>query len=228
MNPARALSAIAAFLLLVTACTNLPAPNETRDASTTTTTRQGEARAPLLVLLDQDRAVVVVDQKGDVLERYDPPPDVRYAQPIWGSPDTIVSARIAIDDIQLIATRLGGDLEWSVQFPTTRFYYLPRPGGETTTVATLRVDDGDGGLIAEVVAGSDSVNTVSSGSPFYVSWDPVGDRLATHVGGNRLDIFDDGSETISAAADGYQAPVWLEQGLATLRTTAGETYLSLW
>ncbi|VAW07944.1 hypothetical protein MNBD_ACTINO01-1049 [hydrothermal vent metagenome] len=224
MDRTRALPIVAALLLVVAACTNLPALNDT----TTTEAQSGEAPMALLLLLDQDNAVVVVDRKGTVIERSDPPPDVRYAQPIWGSSETIVRAQIAIDDNRLIATRLGGGSEWSVQLPTVPFYYLAQPGNEIPTVVSLRTDDRAGGLIAEVIAGPSSVDTVSNESPFYMSWDPTSNRLATHVGGDRLDIVDGGSETISTTANGFQAPVWLEEGLVTLRTGSGETFLTLW
>ncbi len=225
MDRTRTLPIVAALLVVVAACTNLPALDDT----TTIEDRSDEATTePLLLLLDQDNAVVVVDRKGTVIERYDPPPDVRYAQPIWGSSETIVRAQIAIDDNRLIATRLGGDEEWSVQLPTVPFYYLAQPGNEIPTVVSLRTDDRAGGLIAEVVTGPSSVDTVSNGSPFYMSWDPTSNRLATHVGGDRLDIVDGSSETISTTSNGFQAPVWLEEGLVTLRTGSGETFLTLW
>ena len=227
MDRFRTLSLVAALTLVAAACTSLPSADDTLDQTTVATETEDEAAPSLLLVLDQDNAIVVVDQEGTVVERYDPPPDVRYAQPIWASADTIVSARIAIDDNRLIATRVGGDEVWNVQFTTAPFYYLARVG-EETTVVSLRNNKEAGGLIAEVVDGSGSVDAVGDESPFYMSWDPGSDRLATHVGGGRLDIFDGSTETISTTAGGFQAPVWLDRGIATLRTSAGETFLSIW
>ncbi len=90
MNRVRSLPVVGALVLVIAACTNLPAPDATRGGAQGAQEQQDESVA-LLVVLDQDYAIVVI-------ERYDPPPDVGYAQPIWASPNTIVSARITIDD----------------------------------------------------------------------------------------------------------------------------------
>jgi hypothetical protein len=229
MDRFRILSFAAALAIVAAACTSLPLADDARDQSTTTPERADDEALPsLLLVLDQDDAIVVVDQGGDVVERYDPPPDVRYVQPIWASADTFVSAQIAIDDNRLIARRVGGDEEWNVQFTTAPFYYLARVDTEETTVVSLRNNDEAAGLIAEIVDGSGLVDAVSDESPFYMSWEPGSGRLATHVGGDRLDILDGSAETISTSAGGFQAPVWLDRGLATLRTSSGETFLSIW
>lgn len=97
MSRVGSLPVVAALVLVIAACTNLPAPDATRGGAQGAQEQQDESVA-LLVVLDQDNAIVVIDRQGEVIERYDPPPDVRYAQPIWASPNTIVSARIVIDD----------------------------------------------------------------------------------------------------------------------------------
>jgi len=223
----RTSAVIAVIALLGASCSGV---SRDRDSENVTTTTREQADTPVsvnLAVLDQDGSIVVVDIDGTMVERRDPLPDERYTQPIWASSSTIVSARIGIGGNRLMAFSLGGNETWSVELATPPFFYLARPTSGVPTVVSLRSDNGDG-LVAEIIGGSDTLETVGTGSPFYMSWDPSSDRLATHVGGGRLDIFDGSSETISTAADGFQAPVWLEPGLVTLRTGTGETVLSLW
>ncbi len=186
------------------------------------------ASRPLLVVLDQDDSIVVIEEDGSVVDRYDPPPDVRYTQPIWASSEVIVAGQIAIDDNQLFATRVGVGEEWSVRLPTPPFYYLAKAVAGEVTVVSLRNDTDSNGLIAEIVDGSGSIDLLGDESPFYMSWDPNSDRLAAHVAGERIDVVDGGIETISTSTGVFHAPVWLADGLATLETRDGTTFLSIW
>jgi len=223
----RTSAVIAVIALLGASCSGVSGDPDSENVTPTTREQTDTPVSVNLAVLDQDGSIVIVDIDGTMVERRDPLPDERYTQPIWASSSTIVSARIGIGSTRLMAFSLGGDEVWGVELATPPFFYLAQPGSGAPTVVSLRSDDG-GDLVAEIVGGSDALDTVGTGSPFYMSWDPSSARLATHVGGGRLDIFDGDSETISTAADGFQAPVWLEAGLATLRTGTGETFLSLW
>ncbi len=214
MKQRRVAGLIAALSIVAVACT-----------ATSTESRSG---ASTLAILDQDNAVVIVDQDGDVVERYDPPPDIRYVQPIWASSDVVVHAQAGPGDNRLTATRLGGEEVWSVEFATPPFYYLASPDDGSTRVVSLRSGDIAGGLVAEVVSGSGSVDAAGNESPFYMSWDPTGRRLATHVGGERLDVRDSGVTTVVESTGPYQAPVWLDSGLVTLRRAGTANVLSIW
>lgn len=214
MKQLRVAGLIAALSLVAAACTT----GSTNDP----------ASEPVLVILDQDSAVVIVEPDGDVVERYDPPPDVRYVQPIWSSRDTVIRSQIAPDDNRLTATRIGGEEVWSVEFATPPFYYLASPDEQSTTVISLRNNETSTGLIAELISGPESVDTVSDEAPFYMTWEPNGNRLATHIGDERLEIKAGRTETVLESTGRYQAPLWLERGLVTLRTQGDRTFLSVW
>lgn len=197
-------------------------------AACTTGSTDDPASEPALVILDQESAVVIVEPDGHPIDRYDPPLDVRYLQPIWASSDVVVRAQAGPDANRLTATRLGGEEVWSVEFATPPFYYLASPDDESTKVISLRNNEISGGLIAEVLSGSGSVDTVGDESPFYMSWDPGGRRLASHIGGERLDVSDGDVETVVESTGTYQAPVWLDRGLITLRRSGSTVFLSVW
>jgi hypothetical protein len=186
-----------------------------------------EGEAPL-VILDVDGAVVVVTPNGEEVERFDPEEGAQYFQPIWASPDTVVRAQIAQDDNRLIASQIDGGDVWSVEFATAPFFYLASPDPAGTTVVSLRNNDRAAGLIAEVVDGSEPVEIVGQEAPFYMSWAPDGATLATHAGGTRLDVRAGTIETIGDPTGRFQAPVWLNDGLVTIRSQGLRTFLAVW
>lgn len=200
---------LSAFALLAGACSS---------------TRQGD----VLLILDEGAAVVIVNPDGGVVERFEPASDAAYFQPIWASTDTFVRAETSPQGNHLAAIRIGGEEVWDVEFATPPFYYLASLKEDSATVILLRNNDFSPGLVAEVVSGVGSVDPVGNGAPFYMTWDPDSDRFATHVGAVRLDVHAEITETISDSAGMFQAPVWLEAGLVTLRTENTRTFLSLW
>ncbi len=197
-------------------------------AACTTGATDDPPSEPVLVILDQDSRVVIVEPDGNVIERYDPSPDGRYVQPIWSSRDTVIRSQIAPNDNRLTATRIGGEEVWSVELATPPFYYLASPDEQSTTVISLRNNETSTGLIAELISGSESVDAISDEAPFYMTWEPNGDRLAAHIGAERLEINYGRIETVLESTGGYQAPLWLERGLVTLRTQGESTFLSVW
>jgi hypothetical protein len=117
---------------------------------------------------------------------------------------------------------------WSVDLDTPPFYYLPAPDPDTTTVVSLRNKLDSAGLVIERISTEGAPTTIADESPFYASWNPDDGRLASHVGDIRVDVTGLSTETINAEASGFQAPVWLENGLITLRTRGGDTYVTFW
>lgn len=209
MKRIRVAALVGVFLLVVGACTT-------------------ETNGAPLVILDSAGAVVIVNPDGEEIERFDPKAGARYFQPIWASADTVVRAQISQGNNRLIAAQVDGQEVWSVEFATAPFFYLASPAPEGTTVVSLRNNDAAAGLIAEVVDGSDPVEVVGKDAPFYMTWAPDGSRLATHAGGDRLDVRDTTTETIDNVTGRFQAPVWLDDGLVTLRTRGVRTFLAVW
>jgi len=209
MKRFRLAGVVVVFVVIVAACTT-----ETKDAP--------------LVLLDKEGAVAIVAPDGEEVGRFEPQDGAQYFQPIWASADTVVRAQIAPGDNRLIATRVGGEEVWSIQFATAPFFYLASPDPAITTVVSLRNNDQAAGLIAEVVDGSLPVEVVGEEAPFYMTWAPDGAGLATHAGGSRLDVRTTTTETIGDPTGGFQAPVWLNDGLVTLRTEGVRTFLAVW
>ncbi|HDH27170.1 MAG TPA: hypothetical protein ENH00_13415, partial [Actinobacteria bacterium] len=209
MKRVRVVAVFSVFLLVVGACTT-----ESDDAP--------------LVILDSAGAVAIVTSTGEEIERFDPKAGARYFQPIWASADTVVRAQIAQGDNRLIATQISGQEVWNVEFATAPFFYLASPDPESTTVVSLRNNEAAAGLIAEVVDGSDSVEVVGKDAPFYMTWEPDGSTLATHSGGSRLDVRATTTVTIDSLTGRFQAPVWLDDGLVTLRTQGARTFLAVW
>jgi hypothetical protein len=223
---------IAALLLglaLVTAaCTTSQDQDASPPVPKNSTTVPEQSESALLLITDAAGAVVVIEDNGTVIETIEPTTGIRYSQPIWASPGTIVYAQIAPEDNRLEALRLGGDTVWSVELDTPPFYYLAAPTSDAPTVVSLRNKADNSGLIIEQITAGASPLTLSEEAPFYASWNPTDGRLASHVGDARLDITGSATETIDTTASGFQAPVWLTAGLVSLRDRGDDTYLTLW
>jgi hypothetical protein len=193
-----------------------------------TTTTLADFETARLIVSDPSGAVVIIDSSGRTIERFDPPSGAIFTQPIWTSSDTIVYSQAAEGDNRLEAFRVDGSSVWSVPLDTHPFFYLAAPNSATPTLLSLRNNTDRPGLITERISGPDSIEVVSIESPIYASWSPVDSRFASHIGDARLDVTGRSTDTISTAAEGFQAPVWLPSGLVTLRTHGGDTFLSQW
>ncbi|NHZ70920.1 MAG: hypothetical protein GWP18_04695 [Proteobacteria bacterium] len=228
MSLLRVVIILAVITLIGAACT------ATRNVATSTTEvsqAQDAGTTPTdvrLLTLDLEGAIHVVSVTGDEIETIVAADGSRFTQPIWSTQDTIVATEISSSESYLTSTRVGGDELWRTALSTPPFYYIASGGPDRVSILSLRNNDGSTGLIAETFTENGVVATIGDESPFYMSWSPAGDEFATHVGDRRLDVHTNGIETISSSASMYQAPVWLDDGLVTLRTNGSNTFLSLW
>ena len=172
----------------------------------------------------------MVDASGSEIGFVDAPSAASFRQPVFAADGSILVAETGPAGDALV--RLAGDdlreLSRS-EFASPPFYYHPSKGVPFRSTS-LRNDEAGGGLVIEQVSDDGSVDGVARVAPFYSSWEPEGDRVATHVATSRLEIRSpDGSVEVVVDGTGvYQAPVWTPGGVLTLRTIDGEQRLSRW
>jgi hypothetical protein len=176
-------------------------------------------------------AIVVYDANGDEVLHTDPPEGHTYHQPTWLDDSTIVFADASdVGDHALFAVDADGSgVVWRAKMETVPFYFSPAPAGSAFGTTSLRNDPSGSGLIAELIDETGNVTELSNESPLYTSWSPLGKALAIHIAGQHLDVQrEDETETILSETGLFQTPVWVEEGLVTLRTVSGIQRLSLW
>ncbi len=163
--------------------------------------------------------------------RIEPSEGSIFRQPTWLDVSTIVFSEVSeTGDHSLIATDAEtGEVVWRAEMKTSPFYFLPAPIGSPYATTSLRNDPAGTGLVAELVGRSGEITALSDESPFYTSWSPDGQQLAIHIAGRRLDVAGaTGTATIASLTGLFQAPVWVDSGLMTLRTVEGLQSLAVW
>jgi len=229
MNVSRLFAIIAAVVLVAAACTTAsPRTTSTETSASTSTTEEPSVSSPPLLILDEEGTILVLSGEGEEIATITPATGFRFTQPIWTTSETILAAEISPTENYVTATEASGEQLWRTAFTTPPFYYVASPGNAAPTVLSLRNNDTSTGLIAEAMNSDGVVRPIGDESPFYMSWDPRGRRFATHVGGTRVDVDSDPPETILETTALFQAPIWLDDGLAVLRTSGSTIFLSLW
>lgn len=229
MNVSRKFIFGAAIALVAAACTTSSTQSTTTTTSdSTSTTEATEDPSSRLVILDPEGTIRIVSDLGEEIDTIAPTEGFRFTQPIWTTSETILATELSPTENYVTATEAGGEQLWRTEFTTPPFYYIASPGDAAPTVLSLRNNDAAPGLIAESIDSEGAVTPIGDESPFYVSWDPRGGRFATHIGGARVDIDSDPPETILETTAMFQAPIWLDDGLAVLRTSGSMIFLSLW
>ena len=223
--------------ILAVACTNEPAtPTTTPDTTTTTslqapTTTTADDLSPELVVSTGD-GIRILDADGLEVTSRQAPEGATYRQPVFTSDGSILVAETdASGSSALIRLSSEDDLaEVSrTEMSSPPFYYHPNAAGPFRSTS-LRNDPNGGGLVIEEVDDAGELTPISRVAPYYSSWDPEGDRVATHVGTERLEIrsSDGSTEVVIDGTGSFQAPMWTDSGVITLRTVDGEQLLSRW
>lgn len=221
---------IAALSILAAGCMNQSEETTTSTVPPSTTTTV--APTPVddrLVVLTTDARVVVLDSALQELSSMAPPEGSRYRQPIWFDSETVLfSEELADGSGALIAAdATTGAIAWRAEMSSSPFYFDQSPDGSATT--SLRNNNAEGGLIAELVTRGGDVSPISNRSPFYSAWSPDGSALATHAGQQTLSVIEDGAtEVILESTGSYQAPSWTPDGLFTLRSNDQTQTLAIW
>lgn len=227
-----------ALCLLVVACsadtgeeTDAASPSST---TTTTTTRLDDASdrsdpGPLaagrLVVVDGSGQVVTIDADGSNPIVLTEPTDVPF-QPTW-SPDgsrVAYATRATAPEVVVADADGGGARRVAVESPS--FYLSWSPDGEQ--LSSLRNSAGGVALdLVDLTPADPIASELDQGAPYWLSWDPRGDRLAAHVGTDRLDVVGvDGEVSSLGVGPGvFRAPDWTEAGLLAIGAEGGQQAL---
>lgn len=214
------------LLLAAGACTNAAEPTTTVGDLTTTV-----ARAPeFMAITSGSGDLVIVDDSGQELLRKPVADGPIFRQPVWLDQGTVAVSATAGTVHRLMAIdSQAGSTTWEVELPTPSFFTLPSPPGGDYATTSLRNNSEGTGLVAELIDPVGSVTLVSEESPFYASWSPDGRQLAIHASGNHLDVrSSDGTDMVARPTGIFQAPVWISEGLVTMRSASGMQTLSIW
>ena len=153
-----------------------------------------------------------------------------YRQPVFAPDGSVLVSETGATDSQALV-RLSPDLAeiTRTERDSPPFYYHPKPDGPFRSTS-LRNDPSGGGLVIEEIVADGTMNVLARTAPYYTSWEPGGDRIATHVETARLEVRSpDGTVDVVVEGTGvYQAPVWTDSGVLTLRTIGGRQHLSRW
>jgi len=182
------------------------------------------------VIATTEGSVVVLDSRLEEVARFDPPDGSAYRQPTWLDRDTVVFAELSeVRDFSLTAVDVeSGETAWRSEMTSSPFFFAPAPLGSEYATTSLRNNPG-ADLISELIDDAGVAVELATESPFYTSWEPSGERLAVHVPGRRVDIIDGAmTQTIVEPSNGFQTPVWLDDGLVLLRDAEAERFLSIW
>ncbi|MEX1037830.1 MAG: hypothetical protein WDZ96_03125 [Acidimicrobiia bacterium] len=224
MSGTRAGARLVCFGLALAACT-------TADVGETTTAPIENTSPGRIVVLDADGDIVTLDPDGANRVAITADGDTAtYFQPVW-SPESSTIAW-SVSDAEGFAVgfaRDDGSERERVDVPGFPFYVNWSPDGEQIGL----LHGGSGGTfdfeLVDMVAGRSSA--LDSGSPYYFSWSPEGDALVVHVGGDRLEIFDESATPtdIGPTSPRFFAPRWAPPGIfylspdgITLRTNEGD------
>lgn len=231
------ISVLAALVLLAAACTDTsgattsPAPvataaTTTAAASTTsTTTAAPVAEVDRLVIITADGNVATMDRDGGSIEVLtdDAGAGLGYFQPTW-SPDaqSIVVSRLDSGAFTLLNFDLAAGTQAELPTQNNAFYVYWSPRGDRVGF----LSNGAAGLeLAIAEFGDDpTAAVIDTGAPFYFSWSPDGEQIATLIGQQRLDVRDAaaGSETTQVAPPGaFLNPAWTDVGLFYVSRIAG-------
>ncbi len=207
------------------------AVSSTSAVPTTTTVASADGPNPpppdvgRLVVLDDDGQVVAMDPDGADPVVLSEAAEVPF-QPIWSPDATRVAYATRSDRPELVVTGADGDSVRRAALQSPAFYLAWSPDGEQ--VSALR--NGSEAVALDVVdLGASDLAAVEldQGAPYWFSWDPEGDRLAAHVGTDRLDVVGADGEIspLGVGPGAFRVPEWTADGLVAVGAEAGQQAL---
>ncbi|CAN5861325.1 PD40 domain-containing protein [soil metagenome] len=192
----------------VAACT-------TADGGEPTTAPIEDTTPGRIVVLDGGGDVVTMDRDGSGrVAITDTGDSVTHFQPVWSPASPTVAWSLADEAGFAVMTAAddGSDRE-RIDVPGFPFYINWSTDGEQIGV----LHAGTGGTfdfkLVDPEAGR--ATTLDSGSPYYFSWSPDSDAVVVHVGGDRLEIFDESATPtdIGPTSPRFSAPRWAPSGI---------------
>lgn len=231
-RPRLLLTALGTLALVAAACTA-----STEDATTTVattaapTTSSAPSPVDRLLVLDLDGNIVTMDPDGSGLAALtdDAGASVGYFQPSW-SPDgrSIVTSRTEGGNFSLVNFDLESRTQSAIATIGNAFYTYWSPKSDRLGYLSTG-PEGMGLSIAEF--GEAPISTsFDTGQPFYFSWSPNGEQLATYIGGQRLEVRDvvRGAAPAPIESPGaFQNPAWTDAGLFYMTSVGGADQLVL-
>lgn len=185
---------LAVAAVLLAAC-SAPPPSATGGRLLVTTARDG------VVLLDPatgDAEVLLADdERSGPLQPTSSPDGSRVAWSTGGAAAAVWSE--------------GGVEEFETPF--VPFYFAWSP--DSRLLALLGNDPAGAGVAGVVLDPADGrVSTLDAAASFFLAWHPDGDRMAVHLGAERLSLLEAGGGQLplDLPAGPYQAPDWLDDG----------------
>lgn len=168
-----------------------------------------------IVVLDSGGDIVTLDPDGsDRVAITDDGDSVTYFQPVWspGSPTLAWSVGDEAGFAVMTARDDGSDRN-RVDVSGFPFYINWSADGEQIGIFHA----GTGGTfdLWLVDPQASSATQLDSGSPYYFSWSPDTDAVVVHVGGDRLEIFDESATPtdIGPTSPRFFSPSWVPSGI---------------
>lgn len=183
-----------------------------------------------LAVVDDGR-VVVMDPDGsnrvDMTDTPDSGPGrAFYFQPTWSPDGTLLAFSEVSPVIRLYIASPGDGTIASLEVDTLPFYMS---WSDRNTLATLR--NGASGLRLETTTPETiegGLTLIDEGAPLYFSWEPGGQRLATHIGTDRLELNEDGAgQPLGPAPGEFQAAAWSDAGIVAVAESGRDQQLSV-
>ena len=178
-----------------------------------------------LVMIDGAGQVVASDPDGSDPVVLAEAAEVPF-QPIWSPDASSVAYATRSDRPEVVVTGADGDSVRRAALQSPAFYLAWSPDGEQ--VSALR--NGSEAVALDVVdLGASDLEAVEldQGAPYWFSWDPEGDRLAAHVGTDRLDVVGADGEIspLGVGPGAFRVPEWTADGLVAVGAEAGQQAL---
>ncbi|HEY5890481.1 MAG TPA: hypothetical protein VIW94_07265 [Acidimicrobiia bacterium] len=197
-----------ALMAMTAACTSGLADPPTTDAG-------ADATNGRIVVLNDDGNIRTMDPDGSSpIEITTDGSSVQHFQPVWSPLSRVVAWGQGGDQGFAVGLRNEERTE-SVMVPVGGFPFYLNWSPDEMRIGVLH-NGVNGSVDFELIDVADaSAGVVDSGSPYYFSWSPDGSALVVHVGGDRLEIFDESasSESVTEVTPNFLAPQWTPKGI---------------
>jgi TolB protein len=194
--------------LALAACT-------TADVGEPTTAPIEDTSPGRIVVLDSGGDIVTLDPDGsNRVAITDDGASVTYFQPVWSPASPTVAWSVADEDgFAVVTARDDGSDRNRIDVSGFPFYINWSADGER--IGILHAGTAGTFDLELVDPQASSATQLDSGSPYYFSWSPDSDALVVHVGGDRLEIFDESATPtdIGPTSPRFFAPRWVPSGI---------------